>query len=71
MGKHYNYICKKISQKIRVLKYVRDYVKFDILKMVYSSIVLPHMDYASIVWGRWLIMSFQITEKISTGYFKM
>ncbi len=49
---HYNYICKKISQKIGVLKYVRDYVKFDILKMVHSSIVLPHMDYASVVWGR-------------------
>ncbi len=43
---------KKISQKIGVLKYVRNYVKFDILKMVHSSIVLPHMDYASIVWGR-------------------
>ncbi len=47
----YNYICMKISQKIGVLKYVRDYVKFDILKMVHSSILLPHMDYASIVWG--------------------
>ncbi len=49
---HYNYICKKISQKKEVLKYVRDYVKFDILKMVHSSIVLPHTDYGSIVWGR-------------------
>ncbi len=49
---HYNNISKNISQKIEVLKYVRDYVKFDILKMVHSSIVLPHMDYASIVWGR-------------------
>ncbi len=29
----YNYICKNISQKIGVLKYIRDYVKFDILKM--------------------------------------
>ncbi len=46
---HYNYICKNISQKIGVLKYVRDYVKFDIIKMVHSSIVLHHMDYASIV----------------------
>ncbi len=40
------------SLKIIVLKYVRDYVKFYILKMVHSSIVLPHMDHASIVWGR-------------------
>ncbi len=38
---HYNYICKKISQKIGVLKYIRDYAKFDILKMVHISIKLP------------------------------
>ncbi len=60
MEEHYNYICKKISQKIGVLKYVRDYVKFDILKTVHSSIVLPHVDYVSIVWGCgliWLIMT--------------
>ncbi len=49
---HYNYICKKISQKIGVLKYVRDYVKYDILQMVHNSIVLSHMYYESIVWGR-------------------
>ncbi len=48
----YNYICKKISQKIGILKYIGDYVKFDILKRVHSSIVLPNMDYVSIVWGR-------------------
>ncbi len=53
MEEYYNYICKKISQKIGVLKYIRDYVKFDILEMVHSSIVLPIMDDASIVWGRW------------------
>ncbi len=49
-------ICKKISKKIGVLKYIREYIgeyiKFDILKMMHSFIVLPHMDYASIVWGR-------------------
>ncbi len=50
--KHYNYICKIISQKIGVLKYIRDCVKFDILKMVYSSIVLPRMDYVSIFCSR-------------------
>ncbi len=49
----YNYICKKRSQKIQVLKYIRDYLKFDILKMVYSSIILPHMDYAPVVWGKY------------------
>ncbi len=49
----YNYICKKISEKIGVLKYIRDYMTFDILKLVYNSIVLPHMDYAFVGSGRY------------------
>ncbi len=49
---HYNYICKKISENLGVLKYIRDYIKFDILKMVHNSTVLPHMDYIPIVCGR-------------------
>ncbi len=49
---HYNYVCKKISQKIGVLKRIRDYVTFDVLQMVHNSIVLPQMDYGCIIWGR-------------------
>ncbi len=41
----YNYICKKISQIIGVLKQIRDYVNIDILKMIHNSILLPHIDY--------------------------
>ncbi len=48
----YNYICKKISQKIGVLKRIRDYVNIDILKMIHNSILLLHIDYGCVIWGR-------------------
>ncbi len=48
----YNYICKTISQKIGFLKRIRDYVNIDILKMIDNSILLPHIDYGCIIWGR-------------------
>ncbi len=52
-GKNNIIIYVKIyHRKIGVLKFIKDYVKFDILKMVHSSIVLPHIEYAFIVWGR-------------------
>ncbi len=47
-----NYICKKISQKIGVLKRIRDYVTIGILKMIHNSILLPHIDYGCVIWGR-------------------
>ncbi len=48
----YNYICKKISQKIGILKRIRDYVKIYILKMIDNSILLPHIHYGCVIWGR-------------------
>ncbi len=48
----YDYVCKKISQKIGVLKKIMPIVNDDILKTVYNSLVLPHMDGTCIVWGR-------------------
>lgn len=51
MARPLNYICKIISQKTGVLKRVRDYVKSDILEMVYNAKVLPNMDYGCVIWG--------------------
>ncbi len=54
----YNYICKKISQRIWVLKYIRDYAKFDIPKMVHS--IIPHGLYIyslGVDVPMWLIMT--------------
>ncbi len=49
---HYDFICKKISQKVGVLKRIKSYVSMETLKMIYNAIVLPNMEYACIVWGR-------------------
>jgi hypothetical protein len=51
-NEQYNYVCKKTSQKIGVLKKLRPIVDDYIMKTVYNSIVLPHMEYACIIWGR-------------------
>ncbi len=49
---HYNFVCKKVSQKNGVLKRIRPYVTTDLLKRIYNAIVLPNMEYACIIWGR-------------------
>ena len=49
---HYDAICKKISQKIGVMIRIRPYTDVEILKKVFNAIVLPHMEYACVVWGR-------------------
>ncbi len=40
------------TQKIGFLKRIRDYVNIDILKMIHNSILLPHIDYGCVIWGR-------------------
>lgn len=49
---HFDYICKKMSQKIGVIKRLRGILDDNILKLVFNTIVLPHMDFACTVWGR-------------------
>ena len=49
---HYDYICKKMSQKIGVIKKLRNILDDSSLKLVFNTIVLPHMDFACAVWGR-------------------
>ena len=42
----------KISQKnISVIKRARTYLPPNSLKLLYNSLVLPHMDYCSAVWS--------------------
>ncbi len=43
---------KRSHKKIHVLKHISDYVNNDILKMIYISILLPHIDYGCVICGR-------------------
>ena len=44
-------ICKKVSQRIGILRRVKQYVSVRSLQIIYKSLVLPYFDYCSMVWG--------------------
>lgn len=46
---HVDYICKKISKKIGILKRVSWYLSINARKTVYNSIILPHFNYCSTI----------------------
>ena len=50
---HVHKLCKKIAAGIGVLKRSRDFVSFDTLQntCMYNSLVQPHFDYCSEIWG--------------------
>ena len=50
-GNHVTTVCKKESSKIGVLRNLKPILPFNQLKQLYSSIVLPHFNYCSSVWG--------------------
>ncbi len=47
---HIDTLVKKISSKIGILRSWRNIVPIDTLKLMYNAIVLPHGDYADIVY---------------------
>ena len=47
--RHIDYICKKISKKIGVLRRVSWYLSITSRKLVYNSIILPHFTYCSTI----------------------
>ena len=48
---HVNNLCKTIAAGIGVIKRSRAFVPFDTLQYMYSSLVQPHFDYCSEIWG--------------------
>ena len=48
---HIDALCKKISNKLVLLCRLKKCMPCTTLLMLYNSIVLPHFDYADIIWG--------------------
>ena len=48
---HITNISKKIASGIGILKRSRSFVPFKTLLCIYNSLVQPHFDYCSVVWG--------------------
>ncbi len=49
--RHINTLCSKISRKLGLLKRLQKFLPKDTILMLYNSIVLPHFDYADVIWG--------------------
>ena len=48
---HIRHISKKIASCIGTLKRSRSFVPFETLLCIYNTLVQPHFDYCSVVWG--------------------
>ena len=48
---HIERLCKKIASGIGALKRTRPFVPYHTLLSIFNSLVQPHFDYCSVVWG--------------------
>ena len=48
---HIKEISKKIASGISAIKHIRNFVPREILRTIYNSLIQPHIDYCSVVWG--------------------
>ena len=48
---HIDKLCKKIASAIGAIKRVKPFVPQSTLLNIYNSLVQPHFDYCSLVWG--------------------
>ena len=48
---HVDYVCKKLAQRIGILRYVRHYLPFNERRDFYNAIIKPVMMYGSLIWG--------------------
>ena len=48
---HVDYLCTKVSQRIRIIKRVKNLISFHARLTQYNSLVSPFFSYADFVWG--------------------
>ena len=49
---HFEYISKKISRNIRIIKHMRTILPYEALITLYMTLVEPHFRYCDTVWGQ-------------------
>ena len=47
---HVNHLCEKVGRMISFLGRLRQFVNRRILNQLYRSVILPHLEYADIIW---------------------
>jgi hypothetical protein len=48
---HVNYVANKISKGLGIMGRVRNIVPFDVLRVLYHSLIYPYLMYCCIIWG--------------------
>ena len=48
---HINHIAAKISRSMGILTRLRHSLPFDVILLLYNSLILPHMNYGLLAWG--------------------
>ena len=49
---HINHVSKKVSMAIGILNKVKSFLPTHTLFTLYNTMILPHFNYCSLVWGR-------------------
>ena len=60
---HSDTICKKISRSIGILHRLKNFFPLSILKTLYNSLILPHINYGLTIWGYNLNRIFILQKK--------
>ena len=47
---HINHLCKKVGRMISFLRRLRYFINRKHLNLIYQTVILPHLDYADIIW---------------------
>ena len=60
---HINKVSNKISQTIGIMNKLKHFIPSDILKIIYNSLVLPHLHYGILLWGYSTERLFKLQKK--------
>ena len=50
-ARHINNICNKLSRNIGILRRLRTKLPFNVIKMLYYTLIHPHLTYMILIWG--------------------
>ena len=48
---HLDMISNKLARSVGIINKLKNYLKISILKILYSSLFLPHLNYGLLLWG--------------------
>ena len=60
---HTNIINKKISKVIGIMHYLKRFIPSDVLKIIYNTLILPHINYGLLAWGHQSSKTFYLQKK--------